>query len=282
LLAGPAQAQAQAQVPVEPVVLLHGFDSSPMLWRGTAAFLEAQGYRPILVSWAPREGQGAAEVAETVIAPLIDAALSEAGFSKVDGFHLVAHSLGGLISRHLLEQAGPDSTDWNQRVRSLTMLSTPHHGARTGLAAFACHHFRDRRWRAVACDMRPRSDFLRGLGSRRSSELAVPYLSIGVESPAPFLLVPLFDGDGDGRPRGNDNAVMAESSALAGAPFALWRGWSESDHFTASCSSVVNDWIVQFVRSGELPQPSTKRLSSSNICDGLPRDIDGAAGSGDR
>ena len=253
-----------------------------MLWRGTAAFLEAQGYQPVLVSWAPDEGQGAIEVGEQVIAPLIDTALTEAGFSKEDSFHLVAHSLGGLISRHLLEQSGPAFADWPKRVRSLTMLSTPHHGARTGLAAFACHHFRDRRWRAVACDMRPRSDFLRRLGSIRSSKRSVPYLSIGVESPASFLWVPLFDGDGDGRPRGNDNAVMAESSVLAGAPFALWRGWSENDHFTASCSSVVNGWILQFVRSGQLPEPSGSRMSSSNICDGLPLESDSPEPSGVR
>lgn len=253
---------------MEPVVLLHGFDSSPALWRGTASFLGAQGYQPVLVSWTPREGQGAVEVGEQLIAPLIDTALAEAGFSKEQSFHLVAHSLGGLISRHLLEQSGPASADWPTRVMSLIMLSTPHHGARTGLAAFACHHFRDRRWRETACDMRSNSDFLRRLGASRSSAVAAPYLSIGVESPASFLLVPLFDGDRDGRPRGNDNAVMAESSALAGAPFALWRGRSESDHFTASCSSVVNGWILEFLRSRQLPEPGRRRMSSRNICDG--------------
>ena len=257
---------ALAATPVEPVVLLHGFDSSPALWRGTAALLQEHGYHVISISWAPREGEGARSVGDRVIAPEVNRVLVEAGFTAEDRFHIVAHSLGGLIARQLLEQPGASSLDWPSRVRSLTMLSTPHQGARTGLAAFACRHFRDLRWRETACDMHPRSEFLQQLTHGSRGVPPVPYLSIGVESPRSFLLVPLFDGDGDGRPRGNDNTVMAESSALSGAPFVLWRGWSESDHFTASCSSVVNGWILQFLRSQAIPEPGPRRMRSENIC----------------
>ena len=259
-------APALAAVPGEPVVLLHGFDSSPDLWRGTSALLQEHGYRPISISWAPGEGEGAVSVGERLIAPEINAALAEAGFSEAESFHIVAHSLGGLIARQLLEHPGAASRDWPERVKSLIMLSTPHQGVRTGLASFACRHFRDRRWRETACDMRPGSAFLERLGRGMSGGPPVPYLSIGVESPRPFLLVPPFDGDGDGRARGNDNAVMAESAALDGAPFVLWRGLSESDHFTASCSSVVNGWILQFLGSRSVPEPRERRMRSENIC----------------
>ncbi len=257
---------ALAAAPGEPVILLHGFDSSPDLWRGTSALLQDHGYRPISISWVPREGEGSVSVGERVIAPAINTALAEAGFTEADSFHIVAHSLGGLIARQLLEHPGASSKDWPKRVKSLVMLSTPHQGVRTGLASFACRHFRDRRWRETACDMRLRSSFLAQLGRGLSGEPPVPYLSIGVESPRPFLLVPLFDGDGDGRARGNDNTVMAESAVLDGAPFVLWRGSSESDHFTASCSSVVNGWIRQFLDSRAIPEPQARRMRSENIC----------------
>ena len=118
--------------------------------------------------------------------------------------------------------------------------------------------------------MRARSAFLRELGASRGGDGSVPYLSIGVEAPRSFLLVPRFDGDGDGLARGNDNTVMTESAALDGAPFAVWRGRSESDHFSASCSSVVNRWIVQFLGSRILPEPSGARVASENICADIP------------
>jgi hypothetical protein len=203
-----------------------------------------------------------------VIVPLVDATLREAGYPAGQAFAVVSHSLGGLIARFLLEAEDSADAGWRGRVRSLVMLSTPHHGVRTGLAAFACRHYRDRRWRQVGCDMRPRAPFLRSLGARKPSHVDVPYLSIGVESPHSFLLVPRFDGDGDGRARGNDNTVMAESAALAAAPFALWRGKSLSDHFTASCSSVVNGWIADFLQRRELPRASGQRVDTGDDCAG--------------
>jgi len=234
--------------------------------------LAAEGYAPLLLSWQPEAGQGAAETARSVILPRVEQALQEAGYPAGSPFHLVTHSLAGLLARFLLEQPAADTAHWRDRVRSLVMLSTPHHGARTGLAAVACRHYRKPAWRQVGCDMRPRAHFLQSLGTRKPDNLPVPYLSVGVESPAPFLLVPLFDGDGDGRSHGHDNTVMAESAYLDGAGYVLWRGWDRSDHFTASCSRVVNRWIVDFLREHKVPEAGRRRVRGGDVCDGLSGD----------
>ena len=267
----PSVAVPDAPLP-EPVVLIHGFDSSPELWRGTRAILAVEGYAPLVLNWQPEAGKGAAETASSVILPRVEQALREAHYPPDSPFHLVTHSLGGLLARFLLEQPAADTAGWRDRVRSLVMLSTPHHGARTGLAALACRHYSKRAWRELGCDMRPRSVFLQSLGTSKPAGLTVAYLSVGVESPAPFLLVPLFDGDGDGCPRGHDNTVMAESAYLDGAGYALWRGWDRSDHFTASCSRVVNRWIVEFLREHKVPVASARRVRGGDACRGLSGD----------
>jgi len=271
------------------VVLVHGFDSGPEIWRGTARILEAHGFVPLPVLWAPEPGQRAPQVATRVLLPRIRDALEVAGVDPASGFHVVTHSLGGLLLRFLLEhpeldadEALPDGA-WRgdgvpdgdrtlqQRVRSLVMLSTPNQGARTGIARMACESYHRMAWRMLGCDMLPDSAFQRLLGTRKPPGLATRYLAIGVETPAPLFHARAYDGDGDGRGAGHDNAVMAEAARLEGAPFVVWRGWTQADHFQATCSSTVNSWVRLFLEDGSIPRQAPGRAAGGDACRGLAK-----------
>ena len=256
-----------------PVVLVHGFDSHPDIWRGTEALLREAGRVPILLHWRPKEGAHSAETAVDVLLPAIAEGLASAGYPPDAPFDAVTHSMGGLLMRHLLEQPRPTDLDLPGRVGSLVMLSPPHRGARTGIAAIACGTYRDADWREIVCDLKAGSEFLTALGDTKPARVATRYLSIGVVTPAPFLWVPLFDGDGDGRPAGHDNAVMAESAFLPGDAswFAVWRGWDRHDHFNASCSSVVNRWILDFLADGSVPRLAVERIRGGDACGGTSK-----------
>ncbi|HCP46424.1 MAG TPA: hypothetical protein DIU15_10295 [Deltaproteobacteria bacterium] len=271
------------------MVLVHGFDSGPEIWRGTARILQERGYLALPVLWAPEAGQRAPQVATQVLLPRIREALSAAGIPPESGFHVITHSLGGLLLRFLLEHPGEDADEplsngsWRgdgvpdgdpnlrQQVRSLIMLSTPNQGARTGVARMACSAYHRKEWRPLGCDMLLTSPFQTLLGTRKPSEVDTPYLAIGVEAPAPLFFAPPYDGDGDGQRAGHDNAVMAEAAQLDGAPFVVWRGWRQADHFHSTCSETVNGWFLSFLDRGAVPEPSTARSGRGDACRGLAK-----------
>lgn len=234
-------------------------------------------------------GQRAPQVATQVVLPTIERALAGAGISRSSTFHVVTHSLGGLLLRYLLEHPDVDADEpladgsWRgdgrsdgdptlrDRVLSLVLLSTPNQGARTGIAQMACNTYPRGNWRPLSCDILPEAPFQQLLGARMPGDLQVRYLAIGVEAAAPLFPALPYDGDGDGRGAGHDNAVMAEAVRLAGAPFAVWRGWEQSDHFHATCSTTINEWILGFVTDGTLPPSDSARHRGANACQGLPK-----------
>jgi pimeloyl-ACP methyl ester carboxylesterase len=268
--AGAAEPPSSAR----PVVLVHGFDSHPDIWRGTERLVREAGRVPILLHWRPNEGAHSKATAIDVVLPAIREGLVAAGFAPDAPFDVVTHSLGGLLMRQLLEH--PDQHDdpsLPERVGSLAMLSPPHQGARTGIAAIACGTYQDPAWREIVCDLMPDSEFLQSLGDRKPIEVPTRYLSIGVATGAPFIPAPPFDGDGDGRPAGHDNAVMAESGWLPGegSAFVVWRGWDRHDHFNSSCSAEVNRWILGFLTDGAVPEPARGRVRGGDACEGLTK-----------
>ncbi len=279
---------ASSAAAAEPVVLLHGFASHADIWRGSEVVLREAGFAPGPALWAPTEGMRSPQVAVRVLLPAIEAALSEKGYGPEARFHVVSHSMGGLLMRFLLEHPQADvDTPWPgggwtgdrrpdgdpglaQRVLSLVMISTPNRGARTGAAAAACASFPNRAWRRLACDLAPDSPFVDYLGSEAPAAFADRYLAIGVSTAAPMMLLPLLDADGDGTPRAHDNAVYADAVQLDGAAFALWRGWTQSDHFRVTCSEQVNRWIVGWLRERIVP-PIGPRVRSSDVCKGVSK-----------
>ena len=233
------------------------------MWRGAETVLREAGFEPVPVAWEPEKGMGVQESADRVLFPAIRDALTARGRPAETPFHAVGHSTGGLLVRWLAEQT--ESPGAREQVRSVALLSTPNQGARTGVARIACQSFRQP-WRSLACDLIPGSVALRTLGTKAAGDM--PYLTVGVETLPNLLPVPFFDGDGDGVAHSHDNAVMAESAWLDGATFRIWRGRKNRSHFTVSCSSTVNDWLVAFLRGEALPEQATGRQPSEDLCRG--------------
>ena len=263
---------AIAEPAARPVVLVHGFDSHPEIWRGTELVVRDAGREPLFIHWSPPEaGADTARTAREVLLPSIERTLAEAGHGPDAPFDVITHSMGGLMMRLLLEQPEP-GREIAHRVGALAMLSPPHHGAGTGVARIGCDTYRDPVWRPLVCDLVMGSPFLAKLGRVRP-DLPTRYLSVGVATATPWLPLPvLYDGDGDGVAAGHDNAVLAESGWLEGdADFVVWRGLFRSDHFRAPCSSVVNRWLVDFIVDGTVPTPPRGRMRDEDQCAGLSK-----------
>src|SRR5262245_38827837 len=107
---------AEAPSPPRPVVLLHGFASTPRTLAFLARHVRNHLKRPVL---RPSLGFGWGDV--QIAAKRVDAAIAAARFDDVD---VVGHSLGGLIATELLK-----NVDRGARVRRVITLGTPHAGA---------------------------------------------------------------------------------------------------------------------------------------------------------
>ncbi len=104
----------------ELVVLLHGFPQTSASWSAQLSTLATAGYRvvaPDQRGYSP--GARPDDVASYRIEHLVDDALGVASALGHDRFHLVGHDWGGAI--------GWAAASWHPgRVRSLTVVSTPH------------------------------------------------------------------------------------------------------------------------------------------------------------
>jgi pimeloyl-ACP methyl ester carboxylesterase len=98
-----------------PVVLLHGFASTPRMLAFLARHVRVHLKRPVL---RPPLGFGWGDV--RCAAKRADVAIAAAGFDEVD---VVGHSLGGLVATELLK-----NVDCGRRVRRVITLGTPHAG----------------------------------------------------------------------------------------------------------------------------------------------------------
>ncbi len=88
----------------------------------------------------------------------------------MDRFHIVGHSMGGLLARHYIQHLGGD-----RRVKSLITLGTPHRGTPTalvGLSVTAGGMFG-----GSASQMIPGSGFLRQLNAR-TFPASIPLVSV--------------------------------------------------------------------------------------------------------
>ena len=156
-----------------PVVLIHGYMGDADTWDGMRQSLLGEGF-PVLDFDASQAGVqamaydsivdgGIAVVAVSEVAPRIEAALTRGGYAKNQPVDVVAHSMGGLVTRWLVEEAGETLTvrdyrvtteaKWSTQVRTLVTLATPHHGSKWPYCLTD-----------VCSDMAPESDFLEFLG----------------------------------------------------------------------------------------------------------------------
>ncbi len=132
-----------------PIVLVHGFNSSPSFlgFLGVAEALRAEGFSVFVTQSPPFAGthvratgpskrergecaandlSGECHPCSGSLRTCVDFARQETGSARV---HIVAHSLGGLDARLLVSSFG-----YASRVASITTISAPHHG--TGIADF--------------------------------------------------------------------------------------------------------------------------------------------------
>ncbi len=106
-----------------PVVLVHGYDGTPVGLGALAARLRASGRQVVTVA-LPDRGTGDIEVSAQVLARSVDGTRA----TRVD---LVGYSAGGIVVRDYLGQAGRAAS-----ARHVVLLGTPNHGTQlAGLAS---------------------------------------------------------------------------------------------------------------------------------------------------
>jgi hypothetical protein len=207
-----------------PVVLVAGVASRGDGFARLIATLQAQG-TPVLdfdparpgaqpFTFVPsRPDQHVADVAAGMLQPAIKAALARGSFDpERQHVDIVAHSVGGLLARFLVERPGGavDPT-WAARVDDLVMVATPNHGSSFGARLAGSDH--QPVWNGIARDFRPGSQLLADLGG--AEPRGEVYTVIGGEAwPLNWWR---SDVDGDGHSHGMDGVVPAESPALTGA-----------------------------------------------------------------
>jgi pimeloyl-ACP methyl ester carboxylesterase len=108
----------------ELVLLLHGFPETSYEWRAQLEALGAAGYRAV----APDQrgyaaGARPAALEEYAVDRLVDDVFGFADALGAERFHLVGHDWGGFVAWYA---AARDATSAAPRLRSLTVVSTPH------------------------------------------------------------------------------------------------------------------------------------------------------------
>ncbi|MHA1623925.1 MAG: esterase/lipase family protein [Promethearchaeota archaeon] len=124
----PTELALRKVVPEYPLILLHGYWNAPIVWKKFVMFFEANGYVKDTNLFL-FDGRGDKKTPANIdiqinakkLEALVQQVLTSTGKTKVN---LVAHSMGGLISRWYIEQLGG-----NDKVHKLIMLGTPNHGS---------------------------------------------------------------------------------------------------------------------------------------------------------
>jgi triacylglycerol lipase len=135
--------------PPKSVVLVHGFLENGSNFKTLRKRLEKQGVECYVARLKPSDGRGGLESIAARLKQDIDGA-----FGTEQSLSIVAFSMGGLVSRHYLQQLGGAA-----RCERFITISSPHHGTR---AAWLYPS------KGVE-QMRPSSDFLKNLAASEES-----------------------------------------------------------------------------------------------------------------
>ncbi|HEY3141265.1 MAG TPA: alpha/beta fold hydrolase [Acidimicrobiales bacterium] len=144
-----APTPVEAQTAQDPIVFVHGWNSSASTWNTMIDRFVAAGYpRSSLLAFTYNSNTSNRTIAGQVAAA-VDQLKASTGAVKVD---IIAHSMGSLSSRSYLKERGGTANvdDW-------VSLAGPNHGTNT---AYACYPF------SRGCrDMIPNSDLLNALNA---------------------------------------------------------------------------------------------------------------------
>jgi pimeloyl-ACP methyl ester carboxylesterase len=112
------------------VVLIHGLCMNDRQWLRNghdhgAALAEQCGYTPLYVHY--NTGQHTSINGEA-LATLLEQ-LSNTWPTPIEEIVIVAHSMGGLVSRSAIQFSSDTKLSWLQHLKKVFFLGTPHHGA---------------------------------------------------------------------------------------------------------------------------------------------------------
>src|SRR4051795_4455205 len=141
----------------DPILFVHGWNSSSSAWTTMVSRFQADGWTSAeLNNWSYNTSQSNATTAGQ-ISTKVDQILAATGAAKVD---IISHSMGGLSSRYYLKNLGGTA-----KVDDWVSLGGPNHGTDTARFCF----------QTSCVEMRPGSAVLRALHSRDESPGAVTY-----------------------------------------------------------------------------------------------------------
>ena len=149
-LVGPDLRTARVpDVPVRnPVLFVHGWNSTGAAWFSTIDRLTADGYQPSeLYNWTYYSAQSNVITAQQMSVK-VDSILAITGATKVD---IITHSMGAISARYYMKNLGGSA-----KVDAMVSLGGTNHGTNT---AFFCAQ-------ASCVEMRPNSTFLNALNKK--------------------------------------------------------------------------------------------------------------------
>jgi triacylglycerol lipase len=153
-----ALAPAASAAAVEPVLFVHGWNSSGSIWNTMIGRFQADGWTAAQTNnWSYNTAQSNVTTAGQV-STKVDQILAATGASKVD---IVSHSMGGLNTRYYLKNLGGTA-----KVDDWVSLGGPNHGTTTANFCF---------WNTSCFEMQPGSGFLTALNSGDETPGSVAY-----------------------------------------------------------------------------------------------------------
>src|SRR3954469_2115557 len=154
---GAGAATATAVTPHDPIVFVHGGNSSGSIWSTMISNFQRDGWTsPELNSWSYNTSQSNATTAAQ-LRDKVNAVLAATGNAKVD---IISHSMGGLSSRYYIKNLQGDG-----KVDDWVSLGGPNHGTDTANFCFD----------PSCAEMRQNSTFLKSLNSGDETPGVVNY-----------------------------------------------------------------------------------------------------------
>jgi triacylglycerol lipase len=150
------------------VVLVHGIFQKGYSFLPMQKKLQAQGFDCLIPSLKPADARSGIDV----LAQQLDREINAKWGDNAE-VHIVAHSMGGLVSRYYLQELGGA-----KKCKTLITLATPHHGTN---AAY-CYPG------TGAIQMRPGSEFLQNLEKTSNRLQGIRILSY--RTPLDLIILP--------------------------------------------------------------------------------------------
>ena len=153
-----ALAPAATASAVEPILFVHGWNSSGSVWNTMIARFQADGWTAAQTNnWSYNTAQSNVTTAGQVNTK-VDQIRAATGAAKVD---IISHSMGGLNTRYYLKNLGGAA-----EVDEWVSLGGPNHGTTTANLCF---------WNTSCFEMQPGSSFLNNLNATDETPGLVNY-----------------------------------------------------------------------------------------------------------